>query len=171
MESNKSSLSVSLPETESSIMTYSHRISLFHCQTDGDIAGAEKISLSGRRATNHCKLSPRQEGWVNPRVLSCLYFVKNNLRHSERAGITSIAVRGLALLPKDCPVRIVVYSHRMSLFHRQTDGDMGSAPKNSYTQELVRKRRQLLKNGNAQLHKIYILSITLENCSFSYFVS
>ena len=35
------------------------------------------------------------------RVLSCLYFVKNDLRHSGRTGITSIAVRGLALVPKD----------------------------------------------------------------------
>ena len=58
-------------------------------------------SLSGRRATDHCELSPREEGWVDPRVLSCLYFVKNDLRLSGRTGITSIAVRGLALVPKD----------------------------------------------------------------------
>ena len=70
-----------------------------------------------------------------------------------------------------CPVRIVVYSHRISLSRLQTDGDMGSAPKISYTQERVRKRRQFLKNGNTQLHRISILSITQENCPFSNFVS
>ena len=37
----------------------------------------------------------------DPRVLFCLYFVKNDLRHSGRTEITSIAVRGLALVPKD----------------------------------------------------------------------
>ena len=37
---------------------------------------AEKISLSGRRATNRCELPPREKGWDDPRVLSCSYFVK-----------------------------------------------------------------------------------------------
>ena len=80
---------------------FSHRISLSCHQTDGDIASAEKISLSSRRATDRCELSPREEGWVDPSVLSCWYFVKNDLGHSGRTGITSIAVRGLALVPKD----------------------------------------------------------------------
>ena len=82
-------------------MIYSHRISLSRRQTDGDMGSAEKILLSGRRATDRCELSLREERWVDPRVLSCLYFVKNDLRHSERTGITSISVRGLALIPKD----------------------------------------------------------------------
>ena len=30
---------------------------------------------------------------------TCLYFVKNHLKHSGRTGITSIAMRGLALVP------------------------------------------------------------------------
>ena len=81
-------------------MIYSHRISLSRHQTDGDMGSAEKLSLSSRRATDRCELSPREEGWVDPRVLSCLYFVKNDLRHSGRTGITSIAVRGLALVLK-----------------------------------------------------------------------
>ena len=54
---------------------------------------------------------------------------------------------------------------------RQTDRDMGSASKISYTQERFRKRRQFLKNGNTQLYRISILSITQENCLFSNFVS
>ena len=58
-------------------------------------------SLSGRRGTDCCELSPREEGWVDPRVLSGLYFVKNDLKHSGRTGIISIALRGLALAPKD----------------------------------------------------------------------
>ena len=33
--------------------------------------------------------------------LVLLVFVKNDLRHSGRTGITSIAVRGLALVPKE----------------------------------------------------------------------
>ena len=37
---------------------YSHRISLSRRQTDGDMGSAEKISLSGRRATDRCELSP-----------------------------------------------------------------------------------------------------------------
>ena len=83
------------------IVICSHRISLSCRQTDGDMGSAEKISLSGRRGTDRCELSLREEGWVDPRVLSCLYFVKNDLRHSGRTGITSIAVRGLALVLKD----------------------------------------------------------------------
>ena len=34
-------------------------------------------------------------------LLVCWYFAKNDLRHSGRTGIISIAVRGLALVPKD----------------------------------------------------------------------
>ena len=58
------------------IVIYSHRISLSRRQTDGDMGSAEKILLSGRRATDRCELSPREEGWVDPRVLSCLYLLK-----------------------------------------------------------------------------------------------
>ena len=75
-------------------MIYSHRISLSRRQTDGDMGSAEKISLSGRRATDRCELSSREEGLVDPRALSCWCFVKNYLRPSGRTGITSIAVRG-----------------------------------------------------------------------------
>ena len=150
-------------------MIYSHRISLSHRQTDGNIGSAEKIRCPAgeRLIVASCHRGRRDE---SIRVLSCLYFVKNDLRHSGRTGITSIAVRRLALVPKDqniheiaaCgsssltsreagPMRIVIYSHRISLSHRQTDGDMGSAPKISYTQERFRKRRQFLKNGNTPL--------------------
>ena len=43
----------------------------------------------------------REKGWIDPRALSCWYFVKHDPRHSGRTGITSIVVRGLALVPKD----------------------------------------------------------------------
>ena len=42
-------------------MIYSHRISLSRRQTDGDVGSAEKIPLSGRRATDYYELSPREE--------------------------------------------------------------------------------------------------------------
>ena len=82
------------------VVTYSHRISLSRRPTDRDMGSAEKIRCPAG-ATDRCELSPREEGWVDPRVLSCLYFVKNDLRHSGGTAITSIAVRGLALVPKD----------------------------------------------------------------------
>ena len=65
------------------------------------MGSAEKIPLSGRRANGRCELSPREEEWVDARVLSCLYFVKNDLRYSGRTRITFIAMWGLALVPKD----------------------------------------------------------------------
>ena len=84
------------------IVIHSHRISLSRHQTDRDMGSPRgEDSLSGRRATDCCELSPREEGWVDPRVLSYLYFVKIGLRHLGRTGITSAAVRGLALVPKD----------------------------------------------------------------------
>ena len=83
------------------IVIYSHRISLPHHQTDGDMGSAERISLSGRRGTDRWTCHQGEEEWDDSRVLSCLYFVKSNLRHSGRTGISSIAVRGLRLVPKD----------------------------------------------------------------------
>ena len=91
----------------------------------------------------------------------------------QRSNIREIAAcRSNSLTSRETgSVRIVIYSYRISLSRRQTDGDMGSAPKISYRQERFRKRRQFLKNGNTQLYRISILSITQENCLFSNFVS
>ena len=53
----------------------------------------------------------------------------------QRPNIHEIAACGSDSLTsrETGPVRIVIYSHRISLSRRQTDRDMGSAPKISYT--------------------------------------
>ena len=52
------------------IVIYSHRINLSRRQTDADMRSAEKISLSGRRATDPCELSRgRRDGSI---PVSCL---------------------------------------------------------------------------------------------------
>ena len=83
------------------VVIYSHRISLSRLQTDRDMGNAENMRCpAGERLIVASCHRGKRDGSIPGSCLACI-LLKNDLRHSGRTGVTSIAVRGLALVPKD----------------------------------------------------------------------